>query len=157
MYLIGDLLISCLLFQLPVLLLSRSQSLLWETRTALPLASPGTLLLQTIRTASSRNTRFVSASQRSFSFSWSEIKPPLPSHLRFLLSPFLLQIWCLGNETRFHVNKTVDAAIRSVVVGGLQVGVVYRVEVAASTNAGVGVKSEPQSIIIGETCPVKLV
>uniref|UniRef100_A0A665W4L6 Roundabout, axon guidance receptor, homolog 2 (Drosophila) n=1 Tax=Echeneis naucrates TaxID=173247 RepID=A0A665W4L6_ECHNA len=59
-------------------------------------------------------------------------------------------IWCLGNETRFHVNKTVDAAIRSVVVGGLQVGVVYRVEVAASTSAGVGVKSEPQSIIIGK-------
>lgn len=44
-----------------------------------------------------------------------------------------------------------DAAIRSVVVGGLQVGVVYRVEVAASTSAGVGVKSEPQSIIIGKT------
>lgn len=43
-----------------------------------------------------------------------------------------------------------DAAIRSVVVGGLQVGVVYRVEVAASTSAGVGVKSEPQSIIIGK-------
>lgn len=64
---------------------------------------------------------------------------------------FLLQIWCLGNETRFHVNKTVDAAIRSVVVGGLQVGVVYHVEVAASTSAGVGVKSEPQPIIIGKT------
>ena len=29
------------------------------------------------------------------------------------------------------------------VVGGLQVGVVYHVEVAASTSAGVGVKSEP--------------
>lgn len=52
------------------------------------------------------------------------------------------------------MNKTVDAAIRSVVVGGLQVGVVYRVEVAASTSAGVGVKSEPQSIIIGKTCPL---
>lgn len=61
----------------------------------------------------------------------------------------LFQIWCLGNETRFHVNKTVDAAIRSVVVGGLQAGVLYRVEVAASTSAGVGVKSEPQPIIIG--------
>lgn len=48
------------------------------------------------------------------------------------------------------MNKTVDAAIRSVVVGGLQVGVVYRVEVAASTSAGVGVRSEPQSIIIGK-------
>ena len=62
----------------------------------------------------------------------------------------LSQIWCLGNETRFHVNKTVDAAIRSVVGGGLQVGVMYRVEVAASTSAGVGVKSEAQPIVIGE-------
>uniref|UniRef100_A0A8C6TNF4 Roundabout, axon guidance receptor, homolog 2 (Drosophila) n=1 Tax=Neogobius melanostomus TaxID=47308 RepID=A0A8C6TNF4_9GOBI len=60
----------------------------------------------------------------------------------------LPQIWCLGNETRFHVNKTVDAAIRSVVVGGLQIGVVYRVEVAAKTSAGVGVRSEPQTIVI---------
>lgn len=60
-----------------------------------------------------------------------------------------VQIWCLGNETRFHINKTVDAAIRSVVVGGLQLGLLYRVEVAASTSAGVGVKSEPQPIIIG--------
>uniref|UniRef100_A0A672FH44 Roundabout, axon guidance receptor, homolog 2 (Drosophila) n=1 Tax=Salarias fasciatus TaxID=181472 RepID=A0A672FH44_SALFA len=68
----------------------------------------------------------------------------------FFLPPSPSQIWCLGNETRFHVNKTVDAAIRSVVVGGLQVGVVYHVEVAASTSAGVGVKSEPQPIIIGK-------
>lgn len=72
------------------------------------------------------------------------------NQLPLCVSTSLLQIWCLGNETRFHVNKTVDAAIRSVVVGGLQVGVVYRVEVAASTSAGVGVKSEPQSIIIGK-------
>ena len=48
------------------------------------------------------------------------------------------------------MNKTVDAAIRSVVVGGLQAGVLYRVEVAASTSAGVGVKSEPQPIVIGK-------
>ncbi|KAK1800205.1 hypothetical protein P4O66_000253 [Electrophorus voltai] len=57
-----------------------------------------------------------------------------------------LQVWCLGNESRFHVNKTVDAAIRSVVVSGLQAGVRYRVEVAAGTSAGTGVKSEPQTI-----------
>ncbi|KAK2831815.1 hypothetical protein Q7C36_016901 [Tachysurus vachellii] len=31
-------------------------------------------------------------------------------------------IWCLANETRFHVNKTVDAAIRSVVVAGCRRG-----------------------------------
>lgn len=63
------------------------------------------------------------------------------SHLR--------QIWCLANETRYHINKSVDATIRSVVVGGLQAGVQYRVEVAASTSAGVGVKSKAQIIILG--------
>uniref|UniRef100_A0AAZ3RC96 Roundabout, axon guidance receptor, homolog 2 (Drosophila) n=1 Tax=Oncorhynchus tshawytscha TaxID=74940 RepID=A0AAZ3RC96_ONCTS len=74
----------------------------------------------------------------SISISWD---PPPPDHQNGIIQEY--KIWCLGNETRFHVNKTVDAAIRSVVVGGLQVGVLYRVEVAASTSAGVGVKSEP--------------
>uniref|UniRef100_A0A8C4GRS2 Roundabout, axon guidance receptor, homolog 2 (Drosophila) n=1 Tax=Dicentrarchus labrax TaxID=13489 RepID=A0A8C4GRS2_DICLA len=73
----------------------------------------------------------------SISISWD---PPPPDHQNGIIQEY--KIWCLGNETRFHVNKTVDAAIRSVVVGGLQVGVVYRVEVAASTSAGVGVKSK---------------
>ena len=62
---------------------------------------------------------------------------------------FLCQIWCLANESRFHINKSVDATIRSVVVGGLQAGVQYHVEVAAGTSAGVGVKSKPQLIILG--------
>ncbi|KAM4627321.1 roundabout homolog 2 isoform 2-T2 [Polymixia lowei] len=81
----------------------------------------------------------------SISISWD---PPPPDHQNGIIQEY--KIWCLGNETRFHVNKTVDAAIRSVVVGGLQVGVLYRVEVAASTSAGVGVKSEPQPIVIGK-------
>ncbi|KAM4589569.1 roundabout homolog 2 isoform 5-T5 [Fundulus diaphanus] len=81
----------------------------------------------------------------SISISWD---PPPPDHQNGIIQEY--KIWCLGNETRFHVNKTVDAAIRSVVVGGLQVGVVYHVEVAAGTSAGVGVKSEPQPIIIGK-------
>uniref|UniRef100_A0A8C2PUU4 Roundabout, axon guidance receptor, homolog 2 (Drosophila) n=1 Tax=Cyprinus carpio TaxID=7962 RepID=A0A8C2PUU4_CYPCA len=80
----------------------------------------------------------------SISISWD---PPPAEHQNGIIQEY--KIWCLGNETRFHVNKTVDAAIRSVVVGGLQAGVQYHVEVAASTSAGVGVKSEPQTIIIG--------
>uniref|UniRef100_A0AAY4EC31 Roundabout, axon guidance receptor, homolog 2 (Drosophila) n=1 Tax=Denticeps clupeoides TaxID=299321 RepID=A0AAY4EC31_9TELE len=82
----------------------------------------------------------------SISISWD---PPPPEHQNGIIQEY--KIWCLGNETRFHVNKTVDAAIRSVVVGGLQIGVLYRVEVAASTSAGVGVKSEPQPISIGKS------
>ncbi|KAF7700363.1 hypothetical protein HF521_003321 [Silurus meridionalis] len=81
----------------------------------------------------------------SISISWD---PPPADHQNGIIQEY--KIWCLANETRFHINKTVDAAIRSVVVGGLQVGLLYRVEVAASTSAGVGVKSEPQPIIIGK-------
>ncbi|XP_053095598.1 roundabout homolog 2 isoform X5 [Pangasianodon hypophthalmus] len=81
----------------------------------------------------------------SISISWD---PPPAEHQNGIIQEY--KIWCLGNETRFHINKTVDAAIRSVVVGGLQAGLLYRVEVAASTSAGVGVKSEPQPIIIGK-------
>ncbi|XP_078245114.1 roundabout homolog 2 isoform X18 [Pogona vitticeps] len=80
----------------------------------------------------------------SISISWD---PPPPDHQNGIIQEY--KIWCLGNETKFHINKTVDAAIRSVVIGGLYPGIQYRVEVAASTNAGVGVKSEPQPIIIG--------
>ncbi|XP_063061156.1 roundabout homolog 2 isoform X2 [Engraulis encrasicolus] len=86
-----------------------------------------------------------SQNSTSISISWD---PPPPDHQNGIIQEY--KIWCLGNETRFHVNKTVDAAIRSVVVGGLHQGVTYRVEVAASTGAGVGVHSSPQPIDIGE-------
>ncbi|XP_057552181.1 roundabout homolog 2 isoform X5 [Hippopotamus amphibius kiboko] len=80
----------------------------------------------------------------SISVSWD---PPPPDHQNGIIQEY--KIWCLGNETRFHINRTVDATIRSVIIGGLFPGIQYRVEVAASTSAGVGVKSEPQPIIIG--------
>ncbi|KAM4046428.1 roundabout homolog 2 isoform 7-T7 [Anomaloglossus baeobatrachus] len=80
----------------------------------------------------------------SISVSWD---PPPSDHQNGIIQDY--RIWCLGNETRFHINKTVDAAIRSVVIGGLFPGIQYKVEVAASTSAGIGVKSDPQHILIG--------
>ncbi|XP_035767334.1 roundabout homolog 2-like [Neolamprologus brichardi] len=80
----------------------------------------------------------------SISVSWD---PPPSDQQNGIIQEY--KIWCLANETRFHVNKSVDATIRSVVVGGLQTGVQYRVEVAAGTSAGVGVKSIPQLITLG--------
>ncbi|XP_072900883.1 roundabout homolog 2 isoform X3 [Hemitrygon akajei] len=80
----------------------------------------------------------------SISVSWD---PPPAEQQNGIIQEY--KIWCLGNATRFHINRTVDAAIRSVVIGGLLPGVQYRVQVAASTSAGVGVKSEPQAIVIG--------
>uniref|UniRef100_A0A2K5ILG1 Roundabout guidance receptor 1 n=1 Tax=Colobus angolensis palliatus TaxID=336983 RepID=A0A2K5ILG1_COLAP len=56
------------------------------------------------------------------------------------------KVWCLGNETRYHINKTVDGSTFSVVIPFLVPGIRYSVEVAASTGAGPGVKSEPQFI-----------
>ncbi|CAI5772747.1 roundabout homolog 1 isoform X1 [Podarcis lilfordi] len=56
------------------------------------------------------------------------------------------KVWCLGNESRYHINKTVDGSTFSVVIPSLVPGIRYSVEVAASTGAGAGVKSEPQFI-----------
>ncbi|KAM4726792.1 LOW QUALITY PROTEIN: roundabout homolog 2-like [Anableps anableps] len=80
----------------------------------------------------------------SISVSWD---PPPSDQQNGIIQEY--KIWCLANDTRLHVNKSVDATIRSVVVGGLQTGVQYRVEVAAGTSAGVGVRSKPQLIILG--------
>ncbi|KAI1893573.1 hypothetical protein AGOR_G00125110 [Albula goreensis] len=52
------------------------------------------------------------------------------------------KIWCLGNESRYHINRTVDGSTHSVLIPSLSPGIRYSVEVAASTGAGPGVKSE---------------
>ncbi|XP_048202372.1 roundabout homolog 2 isoform X5 [Perognathus longimembris pacificus] len=111
-----------------------SESKTVRTTEEAPSAPPQSV---TVLTVGSQNST-------SISVSWD---PPPPDHQNGIIQEY--KIWCLGNETRFHINKTVDAAIRSVIIGGLFPGIQYRVEVAASTSAGVGVKSEPQPIIIG--------
>ncbi|KAM9732764.1 roundabout homolog 1 isoform 8-T8 [Menidia menidia] len=52
------------------------------------------------------------------------------------------KIWCLGNESRYHINRTVDSSSLSVMIPSLAPGIRYSVEVAASTSAGPGVKSD---------------
>uniref|UniRef100_A0A8C7JDV2 Roundabout guidance receptor 1 n=1 Tax=Oncorhynchus kisutch TaxID=8019 RepID=A0A8C7JDV2_ONCKI len=52
------------------------------------------------------------------------------------------KIWCLGNESRYHVNRTVDGSTFSVLIPSLAPGIRYSVEVAASNGAGPGVRSE---------------
>ena len=61
----------------------------------------------------------------------------------------LWQIWCLGNESRYHINRTVDGSTLSVLIPGLAPGIRYSVEVAASTGAGPGVKSDVTYFQIG--------
>ncbi|XP_024121650.1 roundabout homolog 1 isoform X3 [Oryzias melastigma] len=52
------------------------------------------------------------------------------------------KIWCLGNESRYHVNQSVDGSTFAVLISSLAPGIRYSVEVAASNGAGLGVKSE---------------
>ncbi|XP_029030349.2 roundabout homolog 1-like [Betta splendens] len=52
------------------------------------------------------------------------------------------KIWCLGNESRYHVNQSVDGSTLSVLISSLAPGIRYSVEVAASNGAGPGVRSD---------------
>lgn len=69
-------------------------------------------------------------------------------HLSLLLPH---QIWCLGNESRFHINQSVEGTVLATELQGLVPGVPYHAEVAAATSAGVGARSAPVPIHIGET------
>ncbi|XP_076875875.1 roundabout homolog 2-like isoform X2 [Brachyhypopomus gauderio] len=111
-----------------------SESMTARTLEEAPSAPPQQVMVQSVGDQNST----------SISISWD---PPPTDHQNGIIQEY--KIWCLGNESRFHVNKTVDAAIRSVVVSGLRAGLQYRVEVAAGTSAGVGVRSEPQTTVIG--------
>ncbi|XP_037125480.1 roundabout homolog 1-like isoform X1 [Syngnathus acus] len=65
--------------------------------------------------------------------------PPVPEEAQVIQE---YKIWCLGNESRYHVNQSVDSYTFSVLVPGLAPGIRYSVEVAASNGAGPGVKSK---------------
>ncbi|XP_041850194.1 roundabout homolog 1 isoform X3 [Melanotaenia boesemani] len=67
-------------------------------------------------------------------------QPPLEEEQNGVVQEY--KIWCLGNESRYHINRTVDGLTLSVLIPGLAPGILYSVEVAASTSAGPGVKSE---------------
>lgn len=75
-----------------------------------------------------------------------------PSSSR-LLPTFSSQIWCLGNESRYHVNQSVDGSTFSVLIPSLAPGIRYSVEVAASNGAGPGVRSNATFFQLGESYP----
>ncbi|XP_062308976.1 roundabout homolog 3 [Osmerus eperlanus] len=61
-------------------------------------------------------------------------------------------VWCLGvasdNQTRYHINRTVEGSVASTVLQGLLPGVLYEVVVAAVTSAGMGTHSPAVSVLI---------
>lgn len=74
----------------------------------------------------------------------------LSSHLLLTFSP---QIWCLGNESRYHVNQSVDGSTFSVLISSLAPGIRYSVAVAASNGAGPGAKSDVAFFQLGKCSP----
>ncbi|XP_067326801.1 roundabout homolog 3 isoform X2 [Anolis sagrei] len=110
-----------------------SEVLLVRTPEEVPSAPPQAVTVVMLGTSNST----------SISISW---EPPPPTEQNGIIQDY--QIWCLGNESRYHINKTVDGTVHSTVLLGLVPGMVYRTEVAAATRAGVGVRSAPVTIQI---------
>uniref|UniRef100_A0A8C6SFS4 Roundabout, axon guidance receptor, homolog 3 (Drosophila) n=1 Tax=Neogobius melanostomus TaxID=47308 RepID=A0A8C6SFS4_9GOBI len=82
----------------------------------------------------------------SISVSW---EPPPSDRQNGIIQEY--RVWCVGsgtdNHTRHHVNRTVDGNTLSAMLKGLVPGVLYQVEVAAVTSAGVGTRSQPVSVL----------
>uniref|UniRef100_A0A8C6SGT7 Roundabout, axon guidance receptor, homolog 3 (Drosophila) n=1 Tax=Neogobius melanostomus TaxID=47308 RepID=A0A8C6SGT7_9GOBI len=87
----------------------------------------------------------------SISVSW---EPPPSDRQNGIIQEYR-QVWCVGsgtdNHTRHHVNRTVDGNTLSAMLKGLVPGVLYQVEVAAVTSAGVGTRSQPVSVLFSES------
>ncbi|XP_029704682.1 roundabout homolog 3 isoform X6 [Takifugu rubripes] len=113
-----------------------SRTLLVRTPEEVPSAPPRAVTVTVVKPSNSS----------SISISW---EPP-PSHMQNgVIQEY--RIWCAwsgaDNQTRNYLNKTVDGNTLSTVLQGLM-PVLYQVEVAAVTRAGVGTRSQPVSILI---------
>nr|XP_023690597.1 roundabout homolog 3 isoform X2 [Paramormyrops kingsleyae] len=112
-----------------------SRLLLVRTPEEVPSAPPRAVTVVTVKVSNSS----------SISVSW---EPPPAESQNGVIQEY--KVWCLGNDTqvRYHINKTVDGTVLSTVLKGLLPGVLYQVEVAAVTSAGVGAHSQPVSVLI---------
>ncbi|XP_064253699.1 roundabout homolog 3 [Passer domesticus] len=101
--------------------------------------------LRTPEAAPSAPPRAVSVAGNGTSVRISWQPPPLAEQNGVIRD---YRIWCLGNESRFHINQSVEGTVLATVLQGLVPGVPYRAEVAAATSAGVGARSAPVPIHI---------
>ncbi|KAL9825753.1 roundabout homolog 3 isoform 3-T3 [Geothlypis trichas] len=99
--------------------------------------------LRTPEAAPSAPPRAVSVAGNGTSVRISWQPPPLAEQNGVIRD---YRIWCLGNESRFHINQSVEGTVLATVLQGLVPGVPYRAEVAAATSAGVGARSAPVPI-----------
>lgn len=65
---------------------------------------------------------------------------------------WVVQVWCVGNESQQMINRSVDGDTLWVLLDGLLPESMYRVQVAAVTIAGVGTYSQPVFIFLSEYC-----
>ncbi|XP_039769411.1 LOW QUALITY PROTEIN: roundabout homolog 3 [Ornithorhynchus anatinus] len=77
----------------------------------------------------------------SITVSWA---PPPPAQRNGIILEY--RVWCLANDSRFHINQSAAGWARSAVLRGLLPGLPYRTQVAAATSAGVGVASAPVTV-----------
>ncbi|XP_074468155.1 roundabout homolog 3 isoform X4 [Sebastes fasciatus] len=114
-----------------------SRMLLVRTPDEVPSAPPRAVTVVTVKLSNSS----------SISVSW---EPPPSEMQNGIIQEY--RVWCVGsggdNQTRYYINRTVDGNTLSTALKGLMPGVLYQVEVAAVTSAGVGTRSQPVSVLI---------
>ncbi|KAK5859247.1 hypothetical protein PBY51_003328 [Eleginops maclovinus] len=114
-----------------------SRTLLVRTTEEVPSAPPRSVTVVTVKLSNSS----------SISVSW---EPPPSEMQNGIIQEY--RVWCVGsggdNQTRYYINRTVDGNTLSTALKGLVPGVLYQVEVAAVTSAGVGTRSQPLSVLI---------
>ncbi|XP_016345955.1 roundabout homolog 2-like [Sinocyclocheilus anshuiensis] len=112
-----------------------SRPLTFRTPEEVPSAPPRAVTVATVKLSNSS----------SISVSW---QPPPTEMQNGVIQEY--KVWCLGNDsqTRYHINQTVDGNLLTTLLKGLLPGVLYQVEVAAVTSAGVGTHSQPVSVLI---------
>uniref|UniRef100_A0A8C1X286 Roundabout, axon guidance receptor, homolog 3 (Drosophila) n=1 Tax=Cyprinus carpio TaxID=7962 RepID=A0A8C1X286_CYPCA len=114
-----------------------SRPVTFRTPEEVPSAPPLAVTVTTVKLSNSS----------SVSVSW---QPPPTEMQNGVIQEY--KVWCLGNDsqTRYHINQTVDGNVLTTLLKGLLPGVLYQVEVAAVTSAGVGTHSQPVSVLISD-------
>ncbi|XP_068600500.1 LOW QUALITY PROTEIN: roundabout homolog 3 [Brachionichthys hirsutus] len=113
-----------------------SRTLLVRTPEEVPSAPPRSVAVATVKLGNSSGV----------SVSWEP--PPSRMHNGVIQE---YRVWCVGgsdNQTRSYINRTVDGNTLAAVLKGLMPGVLYQVEVAAVTSAGVGSRSRPVAVLL---------
>ncbi|XP_057676205.1 roundabout homolog 3 isoform X1 [Corythoichthys intestinalis] len=114
-----------------------SRTILVRTPEEVPIAPPRAVTVATVKQSNSS----------SIIVSW---EPPPNDMQNSIIQEY--RVWCMSsgknNHTINYINKTVEGNTLSTTLKGLMPGVLYQLEVAAVTAAGVGTHSQPLPIFI---------